>query len=229
MPEDPLNPGHMAPVKTPMLDAFNSGIPEGGWKFDMDAGFDAPQDPLQAMEQKLAELNVVAGPGVKVTKNGLTFMVATVPEVKVQMIPEVVAEEEVAATTVHPLQLIDATSGGVAKVRVRYGTVAEEIADAGMSVGDDPAFEIAVATGYVWVEFPVLYDADTGSWSKDGACVIDNGAALPTATDTLAYKEIGSVVVTGTDVTSIAQNITGSQGWERCGPNPGWTDTFQLQ
>jgi len=136
------------------------------------------------------------------------------------------------AETPFRLQLLDATSGGVAKVRVRLGNVAGRKADASMtSITDDPVFtKTLTANGnrIIQCKVTVAYDTATGVWSST-ACAIEEVASLTANDATHIYLELGNATRAsngsgGYAVTAVNQVVSGDQWVARVGDGSTYVD-----
>jgi len=104
-----------------------------------------------------------------------------------------------------------------------------------MEADDDPVFTVsvsgAVTTKYVYSAVTVEYDTATGIWSVDSGTdpEISVGTSVPANTATVAYVQIGSVVVVsdgggGYEISSIAQTVSGNQWLARTGNSGTYVD-----
>lgn len=107
------------------------------------------------------------------------------------------------AANLHPFKVRNASTGGVAKVRVRFGQVNNVTPD-----NVDTA--ITVATGDVYLDCTVDGDGQVT------AVTISNGT-VPADTATHAYKVLATVTASGGNVTVINQSVTHSLGHQMCG------------
>jgi hypothetical protein len=139
------------------------------------------------------------------------------------------SQQGIAAIRATPfrLQLVDASSGGTPKVRVRLGYVAGRKADTGMAdPSDSPVFKLtlasALATKYIECKVTVAYDAGTGIWSSS-ACALQAVSSPTASAATHIYVQIGavSVVSNGSGGYKVApftpQTVTGDQWVARIG------------
>jgi hypothetical protein len=110
----------------------------------------------------------------------------------------------------HAFQLSPSSLQGQPAVRVRYGTFGG-LTPTGMSPGDVPPFIIgASASGKVYLTLDVTDNGEPESLA------IAVSHTLPASSYATAHIEIGSVSVTN-GVVTVAQNLRGSQSYERCG------------
>lgn len=100
------------------------------------------------------------------------------------------AFDNLAQNAVHPLKLVDISSGGVAKVRVLYGQIAGRAADSSMTSAGFDVTLTANGVRYIYCEITRSYTAPL--WS-DSACEIKEAASVPAATATQQFEEIGHV------------------------------------
>lgn len=120
-----------------------------------------------------------------------------------------------------PFAVSNASSGGVAKVSVQFGTVNSIVPTMGGTSGDpldaNPAPTLNVITGVVYLEVN-LYASDGATWSKGDVetVVVKNAASLPTPTVTKARVLLATIVVTAGNVTDVNQAVTSSLGFLVC-------------
>ena len=164
------------------------------------------------------------------------FAVSEKPEgLRFSMRPAAV--QRIVQSAVHPLKLVNATTGGVAKVRVLLGNTAGRKAAAGMTAGtDDPVFTVTLTANgvrYIYADITLSYNTSTGVWSST-ASAISEGASVPAATATHYYFEIGHVTresdgAGGFRAVSIVQEVGGSQWVARTGSASTYADANGLQ
>jgi len=117
-----------------------------------------------------------------------------------------------AQTVLHPFHVSNASGGGDAKVRVRFGQVnslTPTIDEVPLNAAEPPELEVVTGVVYLRVELDV-----------DGiatAATIANAAELPDDTATYAHITLATVTVAGGAVTAIHQAVTHSLMVRRCG------------
>jgi len=141
--------------------------------------------------------------------------------------------QAITRATSHRLQIINASEGGVGKVRVRLGKIANIKAISDMvDPGDDPpyirTFGSTAGWKYLYADLTVSYSTTDGIWSAT-ACTISQSTSLPANTATHIYIEIGQVkleaVTGGYAITEIApQSVTGDQWCARTGSDTVYVD-----
>lgn len=156
------------------------------------------------------------------------------------------AVQSIVASNIFRLQLIDASTATVPKVRVRLGDMAGGVADAGMTdPGDSPPFIITLPSTngwyYIYEDVELAYSDTDGTWSTTGRS-ISSGSSVPsdTVSGTLpspvtghAYIEIGTAEVVSSSgghiVGSIPpQSVSGDQWVARTGDSTTATHTNGL-
>jgi len=124
----------------------------------------------------------------------------------------------VAAASTWPLKLVDATTGGVAKIKVLYGTVAGRPAIADMPADGYDSTLTVNGTRYIYCEVTWGYSAPI--WTSSDCTLIADATASKASTATKQYVYIGNVVREddgsgGFRTKDIFNNLTGSQGASR--------------
>ena len=132
-------------------------------------------------------------------------------------------------SSVYPLKLISYTSGLPASIRVVSGTVANQLASAGMNGGDVPVYLVSLATNavyYIYCHFDVTYDTNYAYWyPTNNTRTIVALTATQASQSGIVYMLIGTVnVVAG--VPNPSNNVTGSQTWSRSGTPNSFYDLF---
>lgn len=112
----------------------------------------------------------------------------------------------------HPFLVSDASTGGSAYVRVRFGqvnSVTPTIGGTALDHASPPS--LAVVSGVVYLV--VTTDGD-GLVTAAG---IGNAASLPASDATYGYLTLAAVTVSGGAVTALSQSVTHSLGHQKCG------------
>lgn len=146
------------------------------------------------------------------------------PEQPVQAVEQTTS----AASRIHPLQLVDATTGGDAKILIRTGNTAGRLAIAGMTDPGYTSAALAAGTKYFYAEVTIGYGAPI--WTSS-ASTIAVGASVPASTATLVRFELGHCIVesdgsggTRVQTGSIHQEVLGSQLVARVGNGSSYVD-----
>ncbi len=143
----------------------------------------------------------------------------------------------IAQAVIFPLQLVDASTGGDAIIRVRLGFLADLIADPAMtSPSDDPPYTTTLGSDDTYVirsKLTCSYDTNVGIWTIDDGEIVTELASSPTAPDaTTIYVDLGSATrVTdagSSSVSVISQNVSGNQGVSRTGNAGTYVDNYWL-
>lgn len=108
----------------------------------------------------------------------------------------------------HAFQLVQT---GATTIKIRYGTV-NGIAPSQVDVNFDNATEFNVGSVSFWLD--VTFNS-TGSVT--GVNIQTRTSSPPSPTTTNGYLQIGSTYSNGSEITSVAQNISGSQSVASCG------------
>ncbi len=156
----------------------------------------------QQVIRYLRSITPRSGPGVRVNGGGggTTFSAS------------IVARQPSAS---HPFKVLNASTATEAKVRVVFGQVNSITPTiATVALGTDPAPELTVVSGVVYLKITV--DEETGVVST---AEIGNAATLPASTVTEGYLTLAEVTVASDAVTAINQAVTHSLGSRRCGTN----------
>lgn len=113
--------------------------------------------------------------------------------------------------SVNPFQLVKT---GATSVKIAYGTV-NSVSPDDVAVDIDDATEFNVSgTNYFWLD--VTFDGNDGSVEAVEITVRSSGYP-PSSTVTEGYLLIGVVVESGSSITAISQNVSGSQSVASCG------------
>jgi hypothetical protein len=112
----------------------------------------------------------------------------------------------------HPFRVADATTGGTARVAVRFGqvnSITPTIGGVALDYSTPPT--LVVISGVVYLR--VNLDGD----GLITSAIIGNAATLPAATSTEGYLTLATVTVAANAVASLAQSVTHSLGHQKCG------------
>lgn len=124
-------------------------------------------------------------------------------------VEEADAAEETAAAT-HPFQLSNATTGGVAKVKIRFGMV-NAITPTGMDPVDGQTLTVG-SSGYV------VLAVTTNTSGVATSAVISIAASVPADTSTLGHIALGYATKnTGPTSVTCSQSVAGSLWHQQCG------------
>lgn len=119
----------------------------------------------------------------------------------------------------HPLQLQNATAGGTAGVRVRFGqlnSITPQIS--GVDIAADTGPILTFPGAGVYLVYLHVVVSDTPTVGTITALTVEENTSLPSDTDTDSYLTIGQVTVDSTPkVTLIEQSVTHSLQFTRCG------------
>lgn len=184
-------------VTGPTLDP--NGIPigtTGGYLPRQGGQWDNPADKIVASMQVAAKATSVFPPLKRATREQ-------------EILDRLARLENESVTTInHPFQISDASTGGTAKVNVRFGTVNDDIPDG-------VATDITIAdstTNYI-----VLNCTLNVAGTITDSDIEDNTTGLPANDDDSAYILLGTVVTGSGTVTTINQAVTHSLRFTPCG------------
>lgn len=184
-------------ITGPTLDP--NGIPigtTGGYLPRQGGQWDNPADKIVASMQVNAKVTSVFPPLKRDTREQ-------------EILDRLARLENEAVTTInHPYQMSDASTGGTAKVSVRYGTVNDDITD-------------NVATALTLTNSTTNYVCLNCTLNVAGTITDSdlevNTTGLPANDDDSAYILIGTVVTGSGTVTTINQAVTHSLRFDACG------------
>ena len=115
-------------------------------------------------------------------------------------------------TTYHPFKLSDATSGGSAKVNIRFGMV-NGLTPGGMGDPSETSLTLTVgSSGYV------VLAVTTDTFGVATSAAISITASMPDNTETLGHIALGYVTKnTGPTSVTCSQSVSGSLAHQQCG------------
>ena len=160
----------------------------------------------EAFQRYSLGLRVSGGPGIMVseTPGGRTISARVFPGGGIT---------NVTAPPGTQWAVTDATVGGVAKVKLGYGTVNDhDPTNSGTAISTNPDVTLAAGT---WL-YVLTYEQDA-DWVFVSA-IVTMESSMPTATpETKGYKLLATIVSTGSVISSITPNVTYSLGHRMCG------------
>jgi len=103
-------------------------------------------------------------------------------------------------------QVVDASSGGAAKVTVTFGqvnSITPTIGGTSIAAGTPPT--LAIGSGTARVVY-LRFEIDPSDWSNVG-CIIAEASSLPADDNTYGYLTLAEVDASGSAVTAIRQSV----------------------
>lgn len=113
----------------------------------------------------------------------------------------------------HPFKVINASSGGTAKVRVVFG----QVNSVTPTIGGIPLDYIPPPLLAVYFDTKIILDVTVDGSGNVTAVDVNFASPLPPPTSTHAYLTLASVAASGSNVTAINQSVTQSLQMAKCG------------
>lgn len=147
------------------------------------------QDFAAAIRRDVLEYGIGKGAGIEIERHGADRISIRAKK-----------QAAKASATIFRLQILDASSEGEDKIRVRLGKCGGYLADATMDDPDDATHFVHTLTGtgvrVIVAQMPMNYSGN-GNWNVAADGTIIDAVALPASDDEYFYVELGSVDAPG--------------------------------